>query len=512
MAEWVIQELNAQYGVPRNITIRWLDLNDLILLLDGLDEVQAVHRATCLEALNHFHQTRGFSGLAICSRFQEYQALTNRLNVGGAVILQPLTLTQVDQHLFQAGPQLAGLRAAIRVDKALQELAPTPLFLHIMCMVYQGIPADGIVPDSTEAGGKHQQLIDDYIHRVLKRSGTKWGFTQSDVLKYLSWLAKKMMCHNNNLFFFEQLQPSWLDRYGQKVLYVITSRALAGIVMCLVVGWLWFIIFWIPTTTSAGFYFPICLLAYPVLAIALAILVIPVGALLGSLIGLVALRKSVNESIAMIDTLEWSAIDFRRNIRRDIKSWFNQIRYPGILNDFPIVHYRLALRVTASLGSSLVATFLDQDFPIVSKQFLWRSLKNGFLAGVLGAVYGIIFLSPFLFLSSVFSLLTPDGSESPLLTSLIPALLAWGILLGPLFAAIGFLKYGGLAFIQHVALRFVLRISHTIPRSFADLLDYATSLNLLRKVGGGYIFIHRLLMEYFASLTLEDIERLAEEQ
>jgi hypothetical protein len=30
----------------------------------------------------------------------------------------------------------------------------------------------------------------------------------------------------------------------------------------------------------------------------------------------------------------------------------------------------------------------------------------------------------------------------------------------------------------------------------------------LRKVGGGYIFVHRLLMEHFASLTEEDIKRL----
>ena len=32
---------------------------------------------------------------------------------------------------------------------------------------------------------------------------------------------------------------------------------------------------------------------------------------------------------------------------------------------------------------------------------------------------------------------------------------------------------------------------------------------LLRRVGGGYIFVHRLLMEHFASLTEEDIKRLA---
>jgi hypothetical protein len=32
---------------------------------------------------------------------------------------------------------------------------------------------------------------------------------------------------------------------------------------------------------------------------------------------------------------------------------------------------------------------------------------------------------------------------------------------------------------------------------------------LLRRVGGGYIFIHRTLMEYFASLSEEDLDALA---
>ncbi len=36
--------------------------------------------------------------------------------------------------------------------------------------------------------------------------------------------------------------------------------------------------------------------------------------------------------------------------------------------------------------------------------------------------------------------------------------------------------------------------------SYSRFLDYAAERILLRKVGGGYIFAHRLLLEYFASL------------
>jgi hypothetical protein len=39
-----------------------------------------------------------------------------------------------------------------------------------------------------------------------------------------------------------------------------------------------------------------------------------------------------------------------------------------------------------------------------------------------------------------------------------------------------------------------------MPRRYEHFLDYASERILLRKVGGGYIFVHRLLMGYFASL------------
>lgn len=35
---------------------------------------------------------------------------------------------------------------------------------------------------------------------------------------------------------------------------------------------------------------------------------------------------------------------------------------------------------------------------------------------------------------------------------------------------------------------------------YGDEVHYTTERIFLRKVGGGYIFVHRLLMEYFASL------------
>lgn len=62
------------------------------------------------------------------------------------------------------------------------------------------------------------------------------------------------------------------------------------------------------------------------------------------------------------------------------------------------------------------------------------------------------------------------------------------------------LLMGGLASFRHYVVRFLLWRTGAVPWRYVPFLDYATERILLRKVGGGYIFMHRLLLDYFASL------------
>ncbi len=64
--------------------------------------------------------------------------------------------------------------------------------------------------------------------------------------------------------------------------------------------------------------------------------------------------------------------------------------------------------------------------------------------------------------------------------------------------------YGGRAYLQHYILRFLLWRSGAMPWHYVHFLDYAAERILLRKVGGGYIFTHPLLLEYFAALESSD--------
>ena len=82
----------------------------------------------------------------------------------------------------------------------------------------------------------------------------------------------------------------------------------------------------------------------------------------------------------------------------------------------------------------------------------------------------------------------------------VSLVLRYGLFLGSLIGVIAGLRAGGTACIQHMILRWRLWKNGSLPWHSARFLDYAAEHILLRKVGGGYIFAHRLLLEYLASL------------
>ena len=73
-------------------------------------------------------------------------------------------------------------------------------------------------------------------------------------------------------------------------------------------------------------------------------------------------------------------------------------------------------------------------------------------------------------------------------------------LFGWSFGLLGALWYGGLDVIQHYTLRLILNLQGHTPANYARFLDYAVDRIFLQKVGGGYRFIHRLLLEHFAEM------------
>jgi len=54
VGNWTTEELSIRYGVPNKIGQNWVKKDNVLLLLDGLDEVSKDQREKCVEALNDY--------------------------------------------------------------------------------------------------------------------------------------------------------------------------------------------------------------------------------------------------------------------------------------------------------------------------------------------------------------------------------------------------------------------------------------------------------------------------
>lgn len=70
---------------------------------------------------------------------------------------------------------------------------------------------------------------------------------------------------------------------------------------------------------------------------------------------------------------------------------------------------------------------------------------------------------------------------------------------GLLFVLVVALFFGGLACLEHLVLRGLLAYNGFAPLGYVGFLNEATDRLFLRRAGSGYLFVHRLLLEYFAS-------------
>jgi hypothetical protein len=226
LLNWLVTELNTKYLIPKPVGRKWVTENDLLLLLDGLNEVEAGNRDACVEAINGFREEYGLTEIVVCCRTEEYQALTTRLRFEGAVLLQPLAPAQVSYYVAAAGAELAGLRTALQADAGLRELAQSPLMLSIMALTYSGRHDPAQV---SQVGDRRKHIFDLYVLRMLSMRPSSSHYTPTQTIRWLACLAQGMIRHGQVEFLIENLQPTWLSRHSDRWLYEIGVRAGSGL-------------------------------------------------------------------------------------------------------------------------------------------------------------------------------------------------------------------------------------------------------------------------------------------
>lgn len=492
---WLVEELNGKYAISKELGKVWIKKEQLLLLLDGLDEVKAERREDCVQSLNKFLQEYGLTQMVVCSRIRDYETLSNRLKLQGAICIQSLTHEQINQYLDRAGEQLEAVKTLLQEDTALQELAKSPLTLNVIALAYQAFSVEDLSKTSS-LEERRQHLFNAYIERMFKRRGASQQYSKAKVMHWLSWLAQQMSQESQTIFLIERMQPSWLRKRNQQRLFSVgfglTFFGFAGLITGSGLGLiLWGVTGFIRGTT--------------------------IGVLLGSTLGIFngflgwlwnvsRFRSSMKmdwNSIYPVETLNWS--------------WFNAGRHLVIalpyLGTLALVSGLVGVIIVGQLSELTVGAIHGLTFGLIfclpitliggltgsemktraiPNQGIWQSAKNAIVFALMGAL--VVGLAAGLMSAIFFGISSYLGRPIPYI----------GILVGLTF---GLISRGGEASIKHFVLRVILYITGYIPWNYAQFLDYASDRIFLQKVGGGYIFIHRLLLEHFAQMEPEQVRR-----
>ena len=486
LADWLAQELNNLYSVPRKTAPNWVKGNKLFLLLDGLDEVRQESRAKCVEAINAFRKEYGLTSLAVCSRSQDYADLNAKLSFEGAIEVQPLTQEQITEFFNRLGKEMAGIKQVLKKDSALREMAETPLFLSIMIMAYRD-KQDVEILVSKNKKVQRKYLFNTYIDRMFERPRSrKVSFRKQDILKWVSWLAHNMLTLDQTPFFLEEIYLNWLSNRIHLIKYKQTIKAICALLFGLIPGII--AIRAIITNDQT-------------LGILASIFVLLFSARFGWSIGDLLLPSYDEETnnFSMIDSLRWNWIwTFR-----DTKILAVVGLVSGLLSmlvGVQIIYWLILFGMTGVLRI-LVNGLRGQQIDRIIRPghrllFSIRNFVYSFL--IFGLVYALIFGS----LTELIYRLVLKFDKKLLPEESLKIFGPLGGWIGGLFT--GGLIFGGFAIIQYCTLRFVLARNNLLPWRLVPFLDHCVDLIFLRRVGGGYIFVHRLLMEHFAEMYVED--------
>jgi hypothetical protein len=482
LAEWLVGELVDSYQIPRNLAQQWVDAEQVLPLLDGLDEVATEHRQECVEVINAFRAEHGLLQMAVCSRTEEYEQLLSRqqqLRLLGAIAIQPLTRQQVTKYLQQAGEPLAGVRTALRDDETLWELLATPLLLSIVALAYKGKPAAAVRALGT-LPERRAHLFATYTEAMFERRTPVALYPREQTLWRLAWLARTMQRFDQSVFHLELMQPDWLPSPQQQRIVTQGVAGAVGLTAGLVTGLVTGLGAWAAEGVYPGGFDPV--LTGLIFGLAAALF-----------FGLFVAWAAYEQRIQPAERMSWSWAEARARrafgltagliagLGGGLVFWRT---FPWIVGLIASLGFGLAGWLVTMLASGLTSKM--RETRTSPNEGIRRSARNavgvGLTAGlVLGLLIGMIFGRAFTWVVG----LNIGG--------------AVGITFG---LAVG-LREGGGAVLRHLALRMLLVRNKFVPWRYVEFLEYATARIFLRRAGGGYIFVHRLLQEHFATLGLK---------
>ncbi len=259
--EWSVKRLKDFYQVPKEKGWNLVYNQELLLLIDGFDELKSESQKSCVNALNDFINKYNSTKVVICSRTddkgkenEEKEKVLQNLISQIAVRLKSIEEEQAIQYL-KVNYVPDWLITSINNNNILQNLIKVPLFLYLIIEVYKkpdNKEINCVQEDSEAEIWDWNRILDKYIEKQLKQwenisinliknDKEKQEKQEKKIKKYLIWLANQMHKENQTEFLIEKMQPKWLSQPTDEVtiqekIYHIGVRLIVGLLCGLASG------------------------------------------------------------------------------------------------------------------------------------------------------------------------------------------------------------------------------------------------------------------------------------
>ncbi|MCH9682037.1 MAG: hypothetical protein K0V04_11425, partial [Deltaproteobacteria bacterium] len=366
---------------------------------------------------------------------------------------------QIEGYVESLGTPGAQLQLLLEREPRLRSLARSPLMLSIMAA---GTPMRTVAtPDD-----RRHDVFELYIDAMFDRRGGTPPEARARTLAQLSWLARSLHRRSLSELWIERMQPHWFEARRLRVAFIV------------------------------------------LVLLTVTVLHVGINVAANVLVDGVELGLSTGLSLGLISTpiiFVFTGIGRVRPVEALRWSWRNTITsMPRALGlgalgglAFGMVFEPLSGVVMGLAGGALVGfvsglSVVDIGQHTRPNEGIRQSARNAvgvflLVAAVSGPFHGYVVVP-------VAQRLVGDLS----LVGIVPG---WSVIVGSavLYGMILGLIRGGVAVIQHAWLRALARGAGLLPWDLPGLLDRACERAVMRRVGGGYIFLHRSLLEHLAA-------------
>ncbi|GAB3946800.1 hypothetical protein GCM10027614_40920 [Micromonospora vulcania] len=349
--------------------------------------------------------------------------------------------------------------------------------LSLTISTYEGLAASDLATGNSR-DDRRKRLFEAFISRALRRkSKLRKAPTPDRAVRWLSYIARDLGQRFEQVFSLEAVNPSWLPTKVMRRTAVAASAIPAGVLVCTTSGLMIELLF----GRAIGW---------------------AIGALLGiGFGGIMAAGEGTH--LPGVDRPTRSG-----HIRILIGQWWATAAALGTILGL------LSCCIGLAPGA-IIATASNHRF----SEVLWLSAGIG---GAIGATLGLLVASLVVkpFGRKVSEHLPPGASINVAVWSTLAlaicvglpsaiALGAWhgrpGAMAGLLLGATAAYLTSGQAFVLYWVVRLMLAHSGLGPLRLLTFLNFASTAMIVHRLGGGYLFHHRLLLEYFAQLDLSGV-------